>query len=533
MVKFHTYISHTILIGLIFLIMGTSLWSPGGIMLLDFIITPHSYASLWQAVSFPLFDFLARTIGYEIVSKGFFISILWSAGYLGILIGRNFGQGSVYTPILESIGVVFFLTNPYAYERMMVQPTIYMGAIALGYTIYFLLLSEMHRKYIWWGVFGGLSFIMMPHASYMIALVLGLYTILFVRTRRDILGMCSAGLIILLFNLNWLIAPLFGVGNSAGMISSFSSANLEAFETQALAPLDVWGTNILLYGFWWERYGNHYANVDFLSSLWWVGGFILLLIMAYGFWYIYQYSKRLFIFYFLLFTLSLIFGIGIASPITEWLTRWMIEYVPLWQWYREPQKWIGLVMIVEGTALIYGVAVLLQRFAKDLFVRYSIAFSVLLLLLIWTPGPLMGYHGQLRTTVYPEEFEQVRSELLMTHSDAKILIFPWHSYIGCSWIWRPTVANPIKWIMWPLVVTVADNIEVWPTLYSNSTSSESHDVEKFIKTHDFAHITKYNYSYILLMRECANSDTYDWLDEFGACTLDTKNRYISLYSCHK
>ena len=43
-----------------------------------------------------------------------------------------------------------------------------------------------------------------------------------------------------MMNLNWILAPLFGHANSAQSISTFSTANLEAFETQALAPLDVW-----------------------------------------------------------------------------------------------------------------------------------------------------------------------------------------------------------------------------------------------------------------------------------------------------
>jgi hypothetical protein len=57
--------------------------------------------------------------------------------------------------------------------------------------------------------------------------------------------------------------------------------------------------------------------VDFLSSLWWVGGLLLVGIMILGFWCIWQSSKKLFTVYFLLATLSLIFGIGIASPLTE------------------------------------------------------------------------------------------------------------------------------------------------------------------------------------------------------------------------
>ena len=84
----------------------------------------------------------------------------------------------------------------------------------------------------------------------MIALILGLYMLLHVRTLRDMGRMSIVTSIILLLNLNWLIAPVFGVSNSASTIAGFSSSNLEAFETQALAPLDVWGTNVLLYGFW-------------------------------------------------------------------------------------------------------------------------------------------------------------------------------------------------------------------------------------------------------------------------------------------
>lgn len=155
-----------------------------------------------------------------------------------------------YRSILEVLGGVFFLINPFAYERMMVQPTIYLGTLLLGYVVYFLVLSSHRWRYILSGIFGGWALIMMPHASYMLMLIVGLYVVFFTRTKRDILGVvCMMGVTILL-NLNWLIAPLFGVSNSASSIASFSSANLEAFRTQALAPLDVWGTNILLYGFW-------------------------------------------------------------------------------------------------------------------------------------------------------------------------------------------------------------------------------------------------------------------------------------------
>jgi hypothetical protein len=53
-----------------------------------------------------------------------------------------------------------------------------------------------------------------------------------------------------MINLNWLIVPLFSLENSITSISQFSAPNLDAFITQSLAPMNVWFTNIFLYGFW-------------------------------------------------------------------------------------------------------------------------------------------------------------------------------------------------------------------------------------------------------------------------------------------
>ena len=61
----------------------------------------------------------------------------------------------------------------------MVQPTIAFGIFLLGYAIYFLFF--VHRV-IFAGLFAGLAFVIMPHVSYMIALIYGLYLVFFVRS---------------------------------------------------------------------------------------------------------------------------------------------------------------------------------------------------------------------------------------------------------------------------------------------------------------------------------------------------------------
>lgn len=131
---------------------------------------------------------------------------------------------------------------------------------------------------------------------------------------------------------------------------------------------------------------------------------------------------------------------------------------------------------------------LLKRYGSDLWVRGSIIVSIVLLLLVWTPGPLLGYHGQLKTTVYPEDFDEIRSYLLTEAPATNVLALPWHSYLGCSWMGRPVIANPIQRLMHPVRTILADNIEVAHILYSNSTDPRSQMIESFLQSHRMADI---------------------------------------------
>ena len=87
--------------------------------------------------------------------------------------------------------------------------------------------------------------------------------------------------------------------------------------------------------------------------------------------------------------------------------------------------------------------------------------------------------------------------------------------------------------MAPLSVVVADNIEVGEILYSNSTSSESQKIEKFLKLHDFSHLNGTDISHILLMKNCADSQNYIFLENISACQKIIDNESLSFYQCQK
>ena len=84
--------------------------------------------------------------------------------------------------------------------------------------------------------------------------------------------------------------------------------------------------------------------------------------------------------------------------------------------------------------------------------------------------------------------------------------------------------------MAPLSVVVADNIEVGEILYSNSTSSESQKIEKFLKLHDFSHLNGTDISHI---KNCADSQNYIFLENISACQKIIDNESLSFYQCQK
>jgi len=190
-------------------------------------------------------------------------------------------------------------------------------------------------------------------------------------------------------------------------------------------------------------------------------------------------------------------------------------------------------MIVEGILLLVGVSVLLRRYAADRLIQSMVVVAVLLLFWIWSPGTLFGYQGQLRTTVYPEEYETLRTEMLSDTTHKKVLALPWHSYIGCRWMGRSTISNPIRGLLAPVAVISADNIEVGQTLYTNSSDPVSRDVEEFLRSHDLSRLATHDITHILLMKQCANSESYDWLEEVDGCAITEDNAQLRVYQCTK
>lgn len=75
----------------------------------------------------------------------------------------------------------------------------------------------------------------------------------------------------------------------------------------------------------------------------------------------------------------------------------------------------------------------------------------------------------------------------------------------------------------------SDNIEVG-TLYSNSTSEESQDIETFLETRDLALLKKWGIEKILFMEKCADFKKYEYLEDLTGLQTIRKSDNLTEFS---
>ena len=119
--------------------------SPGTLLVLDFIPSTFTEFHPWysQALQWHLMDILKYIFGAMIASKIYFILVYALGIYAGLEIGKTLSYilkiQEKNSFLLYSSSILFFLCNPWTYERMITQPGIAMGVFSLGLMLAFLI----------------------------------------------------------------------------------------------------------------------------------------------------------------------------------------------------------------------------------------------------------------------------------------------------------------------------------------------------------------------------------------------------------
>ena len=80
----------------------------------------------------------------------------------------------------------------------------------------------------------------------------------------------------------------------------------------------------------------------------------------------------------------------------------------------------------------------------------------------------------------------------------------------------------------PWNAIIADNLEIG-TLYSNSSSARSKDIELFIKTKDVSLLQKYGIQSILFLDKCADYSAYRFLNTLSGLQNTYATPHLKAY----
>lgn len=496
--------------------------------LLDWVFYPI-YEFQWffeTSLFWHLNTFFTIVFWYILYSK---IFLFWTVFFTGIfwlklseLFLEYFKIDQKNKKIISYSTILFFLLNPFFYERMITQPGISLWFLFIWFWFYFLLKNIANKNeiknFIFSWILFWIAFSVMNHSLFIVSLIYILYIIFYVRNKDQFLWFILSWFLFIIINANWLIWNFFlNTWVTLNYVNSINSANVANFTTHSLSHLWEEITTLLLYGFWWEKW-NHFLLPDKINEKWYISWFIILFIILFWFikWFLNKKYKKISLFLFLMWFLSYILWVWIVA---QWwfISQFLYDYIPFYNWLREPQKWIWLLVIIYGVFFMYWLSHLSSFIEKKLNFKYNnlvILFIVFLFLHWWNPNTLFWFNHQLFMSDFPKEYFEVKeNELKNNYKENKYLVLPWHSYMSCDYTKWKIVANVIWWILKPLYTITSDNIEVW-NLYTNSSNIESKDIESFLSNKDINLLKNHQITHIIMLETCADFKTYkDKLNE--------------------
>ena len=506
---------HLVIFGILALIIMYPLFSDGFIFTLDAPLSPNinardAFSGLNERISpSDLFLFLEVLVNHIIPIQLFQKIIYFLVFFISAL--AMYQLPNTQRKLPRYFAAILYMVNPFLYTRFMVG---HLGLL-ISYALFPYVISSIIKFYnkpslkqtiktaLWLSIIGiQIQYILFSF------LILAIFFIYFATKKylnakknsipkKEWINYRQILLLILFFiilNSYWLL-PLFINQNQVG-IDVIATDDLVVYGADTELR-NILMTTAMMYGFW--RQDAYVLPTQITPDILLIGIFVILLYLCING---YISSKDRYKTPFLIIGLiSLFFAVGVEHKLTESAFTFLFNHFPFFKSLREPNKFIGLLLIMYCYLGSLGFDSLLKHQSK---MKY-LAPIILILPFVYTPTMFGSFMGQISSTPYPEDWHQINSYLNNDPQDFNTLSLPWHMYMDYHWInnsHKRTYNLAKDFFDKPIIV--GDNVEAWP-IYSKSTSERSRYIESLIGNSSVIHLGNklkiLNVKYILLTKE--------------------------------
>lgn len=512
----------------------------GYILTLDMVFTPHFTVPHYSDPHF-LFLSVLHVLNFllpsDIIQKLLLLTIFVAAG-----MGMHYLMARLHSIRIDShswkwacyFAGILYVCNPFVYSRFMSGQYLVLLAYALlpvvGSLTLRLVASQQKKDIPLLGIaLGGVGLsslhMLLPAFILLVVLLsygLGRAAADSAALRRSTLYALLALATALLINFSWLMPLIRGHGETATTISSFTTGDTVAFQTSH-EPLGLIGNVLALQGFWGDVQ-NIYDTPDTIFTAWFAPIILLWLLILGGIVWSWR-NQRLAMFIFLLLGfLGMVSAIGTSGTIFAPINAWLTAHVPFATGYREPQKFVALIVLAYAYFGGIGIAILRQRkYFNSSYIIMSFPFLL-------TPLLLFGGMRQLRTVDYPIDWYVINTELSKVAKNEKTLFLPWHLYMPYGFTQR-VIANPApKFFTVPIIASSNPELGGASPSLQDETGKKVDQLLKHASQNDnLAHdLARLDIAYIIVSKDF-DYKTYDYLQRKNGINLYKQMETLTVY----
>lgn len=517
------------------LVLGPLL-APGYIITFDMSWTPHlnapSIGNSNGSAFFWLLHIISLAIPSMIIQKLLLLMLLMLAGW-----GAHRLAALTWPPTAAYLAGTIAIVNPFVYTRLMAGQYLVLAGYALlpwVLTALWRLLEHPDRRkmLVLAGWATALSF-MSIHAIGIAALASLVVVAAWSTGRWRQLAhpvrakyLAGAAGIWLLANAYWLAPLLGGVSTQAKEIAGFGLSQAQAFQTASLPGLPAPLAVAALEGFWADPSGQYVVP----SSTGWLFGLSALALaglIGLGVAAAWRRRDRLGLSLAAAGLIAWFLAVGLAWPPSAAVMAWMIENIPYYRGYREPQKWAALLAVAYGYAAAGGLTWLLSRIRPHLRLTLSpaVELGTRLLPLALVPMILWGAGGQLQAVNYPAGWYELDAKLRSAKVAGPTLILPWHQYLPLTFTGQLSANPAAGFFSTPVVTSLNPEMPGVPNGAADGSLAQrvEDDVLAYrtVATDLGVRLHRLGITRVVLLKQ-ADWTEYDWLNQQIGLTLETE-----------